>query len=402
MKVIVYAHSMEIGGSQTNAIEIGAAVQRQGHDVLLVGEPGPMGNKADALGLEQCVIAERRRRPSIPVMRQLIHLARHRGIDIIHGYEWPPALEAWFSAMLEGNASAIATVMSGTVAPFLPTTLPLVVGTALLRERCLAFGYQNVSLIEPPVDVLENSPSFAGSNLRKSLGIEPDTVLAVIVCRLARELKREGLLAACSAVGELVHRGIPLRLLIVGDGPVRKEVESAAVQAARVAGKKVVFLAGEMEDPRAAYSCADVVLGMGGSALRGMAFEKPLIVQGERGFWRICDEKSVKQFLETGWYGLGRGEDGSVVLQEQLLPLVHDHALRRRLGQFSRDLIVDRFSLEVAARSQVAIYEEVLQRRRRASAAEIARAIAGLTRYKVNRHWERLRGTAAADDFNTI
>ena len=49
-------------------------------------------------------------------------------------------------------------------------------------------------------------------------------------------------------------------------------------------GRQVVLLTGEIADPRSAYAAADVVVGQGGSALRGMAFGKPLIVVGEEGF----------------------------------------------------------------------------------------------------------------------
>jgi len=34
---------------------------------------------------------------------------------------------------------------------------------------------------------------------------------------------------------------------------------------------KPSLLAGEMADPRSAYAAADIVIGMGGSALRGLA-----------------------------------------------------------------------------------------------------------------------------------
>ena len=52
----------------------------------------------------------------------------------------------------------------------------------------------------------------------------------------------------------------------------------------QTAGRQVVLLTGEIADPRPAYAAADVVVGQGGSALRGMAFGKPLVVVGEGRF----------------------------------------------------------------------------------------------------------------------
>ena len=247
-------------------------------------------------------------------MRKLLALVRHRGFEVVHGYEWPPAIEVWLGPGLLSEAVPFGTVMSGEVAPFLPHSLGLVVGTQQLQQRCLARGFEDVTLIEPPVDVEENSPDFDSGDYRASLDVGFSTVLVVVVCRLARELKLEGLISATRAIGQLVRDGLAVRLLIVGDGPVRREVESAAGEANALAGTEAVLLGGEARDPRPAYASADVILGMGGSALRGMAFGKPLIVQGERGFWQLCDESSVGRFLEGGWYGIGDGGDGAARL----------------------------------------------------------------------------------------
>jgi glycosyltransferase involved in cell wall biosynthesis len=402
MKIIVYAHSMEIGGSQLNAIEIGAAVQRLGHAVILVGEPGPLASTAGRLGLEHCVIPDRRRRPSLRVMRLLLDLVRRRGIDVVHGYEWPPVLEAWLAPHLRWGTTVVGTVMSSTVAPFLPRSLPLVVGTEQQRRRCYSDGYRSVTLLEPPVDVQSNAPDVDGASFRAALALEPDVLLVVVVCRLARELKLEGLLSACRTIGQLAREGVPVRLLIVGDGPVRANVEEEAARANALAGARAVLVAGELQDPRPAYASADIMLGMGGSALRGMAFGKPLIVQGERGFWQLCDEGSVGQFLDGGWYGLGDGVDGTSRLRAQLVPLLTDPERRAHLGRFSRTLVVERFSLDHAARIQLDIYDRAAKESERPAAREVAQTLAMLGSYKLHRRWERLRGVAPSDDFNAI
>ena len=394
---------MEIGGSQLNAIELASAVQLAGHQVILVSEQGPLAAKANSLGLEHIAIPNSRRRPSLTVVRQLLNIARNRAVDVVHGYEWPPAIEAWIGPGLSRRAVPIATVMSGDVASFLPRRLPLIVGTRQLQRRCIARGFADVTLIEPPVDVSENSPDFVAADYRQGLGVEVNTVLIVVVCRLARELKLEGLISATQAVGQLASQGWPVRLLIVGDGPARREVESAATAANGVARSEVVLLVGELQDPRPAYASADVILGMGGSALRGMAFGKPLIVQGEQGFWRLCDAGSVELFLENGWYGLGTScDDGVARLRGELIPLLRDPALRLRLGAFSRTLVLDRFSLASAARIQLDSYERALHAGCDPAARDVAMTLLGLATYKLTRRWQRVRGTVAVDDFNSV
>ena len=416
--MLVYPHSMEIGGSQLNAIELGAAVRDLGHEVLVVSEPGPMVELVKSLGLKHRPIPLHRRRPSPEVIRVLIEQVRRNRIDVVHGYEWPPAVEALVGPRLRLGVPAVATVMSAAVAPFLPRGMPLVVGTEMLRRQVLADGYDDVTLIAPPVDLAANTPSFDPGDFRAVQGFRPDHVLLVICCRLVRELKLEGLLAACDAVGELVQEGFEVRLAIVGDGAARAEVARRAAQVNRLVGRTVVVLAGELADPRPAYAAADVVLGMGGSALRGMAFGKPLVVQGECGFWKACRPDTVAEFLVGGWYGRGRGgaapaavgvgagrndsAEGAARLKSELLPLLKNADHRAQLGEFSRALIVEHFSLATAAATQANIYRRVIAAPPRPRADDLARLTTSLTVYKVGRRIQRLRGRQAVDDFNAL
>jgi phosphatidylinositol alpha-mannosyltransferase len=403
MNIVVYVHSMEIGGSQSNAIEIAEATQALGHQVILLAEDGALSPMAERAGLEHIRIKEHRRRPSPGVMGHLTHLVRQRNIDLVHGYEWPPAIDAWLGPHRARGTPVIATVLSAKVAPFLPRSMPLIVGVDALRRQCLDEGFKSVDLIEPPVDVHRDHPGYDGSEFRAQWQVGPKTALIVSVCRLVPALKLEGLLAACRTVGRLAGAGRDVRLVIVGDGPARGEVETAAAAANAFAGSTVVSVAGLMNDPRPAYAAADIVLGMGGSALRGLAFGKPLVVQGEAGFWKLCEPATVSQFLDEGWYGLGQGDAGDGALRAALVPLLDSEEMRRRLGRFGRQLIISRFSLESAARRQIVLYERALSTASPPKVAEIARVSWGAGRHFLRRRLARALGRVLpADDFNTI
>jgi glycosyltransferase involved in cell wall biosynthesis len=402
VRILVYPHAMEIGGSQLNAVELGGAVRDLGHEVLVMSEPGPLVENVNALGLEHLPIPLHRRRPSPEVIRLMVQEVRRRGIDLVHGHEWPPALEAYLGPGLRLGVPTVATVMSAAVAPFLPRNVPLVVGTEQLRREVVAGGYQEVTLIEPPVDLIANSPEFDPGDFRSVHGLASDCLLVVVCCRLVRELKLEGLLVACDAIGELARDGLPVQLVIVGDGEARDQVSERAGRANSVAGRQAVVLVGELADPRAAYAVADVVLGMGGSALRGMAFGKPLVVQGERGFWKACRPDTVDEFLAGGWYGLGDGANAIARLKGELEPLLAEAGYRASMGAFSRALVEERFGLLSAAQVQVRLYEQAMSAPRPAYAADLARLAGFLTIYKLRRRLARRNGNHATDDFNAI
>jgi hypothetical protein len=392
-----------MGGSQLNAIELAAGVRDLGHDVAVFGVPGTLTRRVQELGLEFLESPVPGRRPSRRVAHVLRSLVSERGIDVVHGYEWPPALEARI-ACAGGGGVPVATVMSMAVAPFIPARMPLVVGTeqiaATERRR-----RSDVTVIEPPVDSVHNAPGAAGIDVdqfRYSHGLRPDDVHVVCVSRLSQQLKLEGLLTAMEAVPRLGTRVV---LVVVGGGPAEAVVRAAAREANARAGRRAVVLTGEVADPRPAYAVADVVLGMGGSALRGLAFAKPLVVQGEEGFWQTLTPESLAMFEWGGWYGLGAGSaTGADRLRSQLAPLLASEQLRSTLGQFGRALLLRRFSLEAAAVRQLEVYQRALDvdtDGRWAPAADDARAVALLTGYTAARLVGRSLGRAASEDFNS-
>jgi glycosyltransferase involved in cell wall biosynthesis len=283
-----------------------------------------------------------------------------------------------------------------------------VVGTRALQRHTAERRPGPVHLIEPPVDVTDNAPGHPTDEFRARYGLGAanlragvDRPLIVgVVCRLVPELKLEGVLTAVEVVGRL-GRDLPVQLFVVGDGPARDQVEAQVRKANAEAGRDAVVLTGELLDPRPAYAAADVMLGMGGSALRSLAFGRPLVVQGERGFWELLTQESCPLFLEQGWYGIGDGTGGAERLTAILRLLLDDAALRDRLGAYGRELAVERFSLTRAARVQEEIYRAAVAAAGSAGqTVDGLRSAAGLVRYKVRRRYEGLRGTAVRDDFN--
>jgi len=409
VKVLVYPHAMEIGGSQLNAIETGAALRDRGHDVTVISRPGPLVETAKQLGLGHIPLDPKSyRRPSPRAMTQLARLVREQKFDVVHGYEWPPGVEAALGPGLRLGTPVLCTVYSMAVAPFLPHTLPLLVSTDNIRIRAEKAGFARVTFVEPPVDMKANAPDFSPGSFRADFGLDDRVPLLASITRLTPELKLEGTLAACQAVGEIVAAGTPLQLVIAGDGPARAEVEQAAAAANARANRTAVVLTGQLKDPRPAYAAADLVIGMGSSAERALAFGKPLIVQGERGFWELLSPDTAPVFQRQGWYGIGDDADrdaSAMRLEKILLGLLGDRTGWLRLAEFGRTMAVERFSLEHVAAVHERLYLaacEAPRPRVPRLAGDVLHTGAGLLRYKVQRRYQRWRGTAPTQDFNAV
>lgn len=404
MKVLVYPHDLGMGGSQLNAIELAARVRDLGVETMIFGQQGALSERISQLGVDFIESPDPGRRPSATTAALLRRIVRERRIDVLHGYEWPPSLECFAASWGLKQTATVSTVMSMAVPQFIPTSVPLIVGTEQIAEAERIAGRQVVHVIEPPVDLQHNVASSprAAAEFRQSWDIRPESRLVVCVTRLANELKLEGLISAIAAVsGPLAD--LPIQLLIVGDGPAREAISAAAQDANRRAGSHRVILTGELRDPRTAYTAADVVVGMGGSALRALAFAKPLVVQGEKGFFTLLTPDSVPQFLWQGWYGVGADTAAGVERFNLAIRAASPAEDRKRLGLFGRRLVEQRFSLDAAAEAQVRVYEHALRQRPKAAETGKSALVSGVrfadyyVKRKVNR-WGRT--SPSRDDFN--
>lgn len=386
MKVLVFAHRLELGGTQTNAIELAATARdRFGLDVVLFAEPGPAAALAHQRGLRLLPAPAADNHPSPRVMRALRAAVRAERPDLIHAWDWPQCFDAYYGEHLTFGVPLLCTVMGMAVPRFIPRTLPTTFGTRELAETARRTRSGPVELLEPPVDVEFNAPGVVDpGEFRQTFGLAGDRFTVAVVSRLVEWLKLESLLRSIAAV-DLLAKDLPVQLVVVGEGTAAARVAQRAAEVNDRHGAAVVLLTGGLVDPRPAYQAADAMLGMGGSALRSMAFAKPLIVLGEQGFSRPFDRSTVDYFLQHGYYGLGDGDLRPDRIADQLRPLVTDPELRADLGRFGRQIVTEHYGLEPAARRLVELYRRVAagRPRRLVLAADGVRTAALLAGRKV-------------------
>lgn len=354
MKILVYPHQLLMGGSQINAIELAATIRDQGHEVTVTAPQGVLCAMIQDLRLDYVPTPVTSYFPSARTATHLLRLSRRLKSDVIHAYEWRPAVEATFGPHLFRHTPIVITVLSVTVPNFLPRHVPLVVGTEELA-RHMEPG-RRVYLLEPPIDTAMNRST--GGSARTRWRFREDEIVVSVVCRLTPELEKlQGVLEAMDAIEALAERW-PLRYLIAGGGIGLEDVRRKAAQVNGRLGREVILATGELLDPRDAYDAADILLGMGSSALKAMAFSKPLVVQGTQGFWRLLDKNSASLFFDQGWFGHGGG--GSADLAPILDRLAGDPLLRGELGVLGRSIVEKRFGLEQAADRLLDIYRDAL------------------------------------------
>lgn len=382
MRVLIYPHLMEIGGSQLNAIELANGLARtEGLEVTLFAPPGDLMARVSHYGLDCIESPVGGSWPSPRNIALLNKIVDRRGIDVVHGFEWGPSVELAFGPHRKFRTPMVTTVLSMSVPHLLPTHETMIVGTAEL-QRMQEGLRPRTFLMEPPIDTELNRSDRGRDLARKELGLPPDGLIVSVICRLTSDLdKSEGVRQAIEVVSRLCGEQA-ITLLVVGDGPELGDIRQAAAAANARAGVEAVVVIGGLLDPRPAYDAADIVIGMGSSALKGMSFGKPLVVQGEDGFWQLLEPASLSGFLDEGFFG--HGGAGEADLERALRRLAVDENLRADLGTLGRDLVVSRYSLKSAVRMQRDIYAEAVSRRPsgREQSAALRRTAVELAKFK--------------------
>lgn len=371
LRVLVHVNHLELGGTQLNAVDLAAALRRCGVRSLIVG-------CRDTLPLDGPSLLDVVERHGMAVAlydpadhqwaraRQVQDIARAFAADLVHVYgSWGGgARAAYWGPARFGRIPWLQTVYEMEVQPAIKRHMPLIVGTDYLLDE-LRTRPGRTSLIRPPVDLSRDRPGAAGAEeFRRGHGLG-DGPLLVIVSRFDGNTKLRPLTAAIEAMRALAGAGATL--VIAGDGEEGEALRTVARSVNIAAGRDVVVFTGALLDPAPAYAAADVVIGMGASAARALAFGKPLVVQGFTAWSGLFDETSAEALARASFWSPETVADPEERLAAVITPLLRNRARRIELGEFGRAFAERSFGLEAMAHAQAEIYRETLAAPRRAA-----------------------------------
>ena len=173
---------LELGGTQTNAIQLAARMRDDyGHQILFHATPGPASQLAESRRLDVVPAPDAERHPSPARFRTLESLIRADRPDLVHVWDWPQCFDSYASTQLLRHIPTLCTAMGMIVPSFIPRHLDTTFGTELLRDEARRSRSGHVDLLEPPVDVEFNKPRAVHSTpLPAAWGVEEgSTVLAI-------------------------------------------------------------------------------------------------------------------------------------------------------------------------------------------------------------------------------
>jgi len=188
------------------------------------------------------------------------------------------------------------------------------------------------------------------TTIRRRIQVQPGADLAVCVANL---LPIKGLDVLIRAWRQ-VHMVDPLaRLLLVGDGPLRSELEQLT---RRLRCQSFIRFTGTREDVPALLKAADLFVlpsryeGCSNATLEAMASGLPVLACNTGGM------REVVVHNRTGWLVRPGDQEG---LAHHLITLLLDRCLRNRAGSAGRDAAVKYFGIDTWMARHAALYRRL-------------------------------------------
>lgn len=203
------------------------------------------------------------------------------------------------------------------------------------------------------VDTERFSPCNDKARSKNCLDIDGNVFVIGIVARLARVKDHATLLEACRI---LVESGHEFRLLVVGDGPLRVQLEE---RTQFLGISKQVIFTGTREDITDLMRAMDIFClsslseGISLTLLEAMACGLPIVATAVGGNPEVVIGGKTGFLVEPSSPSL---------LSEKLAALISCEHLRAKMGQAGRERVINHFSLKTCALAYQNLYNCVMDR----------------------------------------
>ena len=346
-------------GGQRQALWLAAELARRGHVSILAARPGePLAQRAPGAAIElfPCAPAFEADPRAVLALRRFL---RARRIDVVHAH----------------TAHAVGLGALATLRTDIPLVVARRVDFRLRRNAGTRWKYGRAAaviavsravagiLAEDGIDPGKIVVVADGTDVHRriiaatpatlsSLGVTPGAPLAIQVAQL---VPHKDPLTFVRAVATARRRVAPLQALLVGNGPLRGDVERAIRELGLA---DTLHLTGYRDDADAILAAADVVVlssreeGLGSVLLDALLLGKPIAATRAGG---------IPDVVEHGVTGLLAAVNDPQALGDHIAATLTDRALAAGMGTAARAR-AEQFSVERMTDRTLEVYVRVLAR----------------------------------------
>lgn len=277
-------------------------------------------------------------------------IAQECGIPLVHTYHTVYENYTHYFCFSHAMGKRMARIFSKKV---LSDVNAVIVPSDKIQVMLRGYGIDKTIYDIPSgicMDQYEANRSEERRRLRASLGIAPDECMLLYVGRLAKEKNIEELFAL------LAKTGHEQRMLLVGDGPYRVELER---KAETLGVQDQLIFTGMIASERVSdyYAAGDIFISASNSETQGLTYMEAMA----SALPLLCKaDDCLKDVIVNGTNGLLYHTDEEFL--HYFEQLKNDVLYRKQMGTMARDSIQKRYSIQAFAASCLQVYQEAIQR----------------------------------------
>jgi L-malate glycosyltransferase len=342
-------HSLDIGGAEVLAAGLARELSDRYRFVFacLDDKVGVLGEEFAERGVPMKVFY---RQPGIDwkCSFRLAQFFREHHVQVIHAHQYTPFFQSLL-ARLAYRRPPIVFTEHGRHYPDYRSSKRVAVNRALLRSDDRLIGVGNS--VRRALVNYEGLPKHRTETIYN--GVPLDKFLSV---RGDAELRKNVRNELGIASNEFVVIQVPVRLVLVGAGEERTQLEQLVVE--QQLGDAVVFLGARKDIPQLlagadAFLLSSISEGIPLTLIEAMGAGIPIV---------STDVGGIPEVIEHGTSGLLAPARDDERLASHLQSLWHDPESRTRLAEMGCQRAIERFSLDQMHRQYVDVYEQLLGR----------------------------------------
>ena len=364
-RVLYLSHAFMVGGAEEMVLNLVRHLpDRFEPAVMCINQAGPIGEEIRRTGVPFAVLG------LTPGVSRPLDVLRLRDAvqamapDIVHTFLLTGSLYGRFAAMMSGVPIVIGTEVNiyekkkplhARLERWLMNGTDAVIASAeSVKEHYIAqvgADPAKVGVIYNAVDWAQLQTTMNRVEFRTSIGVPLDAPAAGIIARLTEQKAHRVLFEALAQDPALA----PMHLVVVGDGELRNDLHSRAESLGIF--NRVHFL-GARRDLGNILGAIDIFTmpsfweGLPLSMVLAMGAGLPVVASRVAGIPEVVHDRVSGLLVDAG---------DATQLADALGALVHDGALRARLGAAAREYVRPRFGVDGYVAAIAGLYDRLLE-----------------------------------------